>query len=82
MNGKQHTVRGLCYGLFLLTAGLCLGWYCLDREVSWWILLVAAVLATWRKFRTVNTLAGWLLVPYLLWCSFALYLNVGFAVLN
>ena len=46
MNGKQHTVRGLCYGLFLLTAGLCLGWYCLDREVSWWILLVAAVLLT------------------------------------
>ena len=46
MNGKQHTVRGLCYGLFLLTAGLCLGWYCLDREVSWWILLVVAVLLT------------------------------------
>lgn len=48
----------------------------------WLALLVVAVLATWRRFRAVNTVAGWLLVPYLLWCLFALYLNVGFAVLN
>lgn len=48
----------------------------------WLLLLVVAVLATWRQFRMVNRVAGWLLVPYLAWCLFALYLNVGFAVLN
>ncbi|MBQ7089377.1 MAG: tryptophan-rich sensory protein [Clostridia bacterium] len=48
----------------------------------WLLLLVVAVGITQRQFRTVNTAAGWLLVPYLVWCLFALYLNVGFAVLN
>lgn len=48
----------------------------------WLLLLVVAVGITQRQFRAVNTAAGWLLVPYLVWCLFALYLNVGFAVLN
>ena len=48
----------------------------------WLLLLVVAVLAAWRQFRAINAVAGWLLVPYLLWCLFALYLNVGYAVLN
>ena len=48
----------------------------------WLALLVAAVWVTWRQFRQVDTTAGWLLVPYLAWCLFALYLNIGFAVLN
>ena len=66
-----------------------MGWMVLFFRLEWitvaavWLaLLVVAVLATWRRFRTINTVAGWLLVPYLLWCLFALYLNVGFAVLN
>ena len=48
----------------------------------WLLLLTAAVYATWTRFREINPSAGWLLVPYLLWCLFALYLNIGFAVLN
>lgn len=48
----------------------------------WLLLLTAAVYVTWRRFRDINAMAGWLLVPYLLWCLFALYLNIGFAVLN
>ena len=48
----------------------------------WLLLLTAAVYATWRRFRAIHPVAGWLLVPYLLWCVFALYLNVGFVVLN
>ena len=54
----------------------------LSVAAVWLLLLTVAVLATWRKFRAVDALAGWLLVPYLVWCAFALYLNVGFAVLN
>ena len=48
----------------------------------WLLLLTAAVYATWMRFREISSAAGWLLVPYLLWCLFALYLNIGFAVLN
>lgn len=45
------------------------------------ILLVAVVITTILFFR-VKPLAGWLLVPYLLWCIFALYLNIGTCILN
>ena len=48
----------------------------------WLLLLTAAVYAACRRFRAIHPVAGWLLVPYLLWCVFALYLNVGFVVLN
>lgn len=33
------------------------------------------VLQTFLAFRKENRLAGWLFIPYLLWCTFALYLN-------
>lgn len=33
-------------------------------------------------FGQINTAAAWLLVPYLLWCAFALYLNIGIYILN
>ena len=48
----------------------------------WLLLLAAAVYATWMRFREISSTAGWLLVPYLAWCLFALYLNIGFVVLN
>lgn len=48
----------------------------------WLVALVVAVYAAWRRFRAIDAAAGWLLVPYLLWCLFALYLNIGFVVLN
>ena len=54
----------------------------LTAAAVWLLLLVAAVLAAWRKFRAIDAWAGRLLVPYLVWCLFALYLNVGYAVLN
>lgn len=54
----------------------------LSVAAIWLLLLTAAVYAVWRRFRAINAVAGWLLVPYLLWCVFALYLNVGFVALN
>ncbi len=56
------------------------GWYAF--AAVWLFVLVVAVFATWRRFRAISPAAGWLLVPYLLWCLFALYLNIGFVVLN
>lgn len=30
----------------------------------------------------VNTVAAWLMVPYLLWVTFAAYLNIAVAIMN
>ena len=46
--------------------------------VGLWIL----VLLTIRAFSTVSERAGDLLLPYILWLSFALYLNFGIFLLN
>jgi tryptophan-rich sensory protein len=43
-----------------------------------WVLIIATLIAFWR----VRTLAGWLLVPYLLWVSFASALNYAVWQLN
>ena len=43
-----------------------------------WVLIVATLIAFWR----VRALAGWLLVPYLLWVSFAAALNYAVWQLN
>lgn len=57
-----------------------LGW--LTFAAVWLALLVVAVWATYRHFHHINPVSGYLLVPYLVWCLFALYLNIGFVVLN
>ena len=56
------------------------GW--LTVAAVWLALLVVAVWITRQKFAAIRPLAGALLTPYLLWCLFALYLNIGFAILN
>ena len=65
-----------------LWSPLFFGWGCYSFAAIWLLLLVVAVFATWRRFRAISPSAGWLLVPYLLWCLFALYFNIGFVVLN
>jgi len=46
------------------------------------IILWLAILATIIAFYRVSRLAGWLLSPYILWVSFALYLNLAIWSLN
>lgn len=43
-----------------------------------WILIIWTILT----FRKTDTLSAWLLVPYLLWVSFAAYLNYAIWALN
>lgn len=49
----------------------------------WWLLALqgAVVLMIWTFFR-VDRPAGLLQLPYLLWCVFAAYLNLGVWLLN
>lgn len=46
------------------------------------VLLWAAIGATILAFRRISAVAAWLLVPYILWVSFAGYLNYSIWMLN
>lgn len=46
------------------------------------VLLDLLVLITTLKFKKINRLSYWLMLPYLAWLIFATYLNIGVAVLN
>lgn len=48
----------------------------------WLGALIVLIAINILYFGKINKVAGWLLVPYLLWCAFALYLNVGIYLLN
>ena len=49
----------------------------------WWLILLLA-LVVWLMIRAfqVTPVAGWLLVPYAAWCTFAAVLNFAVARLN
>lgn len=46
------------------------------------IFLLLAILWTIRNFWKVKELASWLLIPYILWVSFAAILNLAIWILN
>lgn len=48
----------------------------------WLLLLWALIIANIIFYGNIKPLAGWLLVPYLLWVTFAGYLNFGVFLLN
>lgn len=57
-----------------------MGWYFFS--FLWLCLLWILILATILSFQKISPRAAWLLVPYLLWVTFAGYLNLGIALLN
>ena len=48
----------------------------------WILILWVLILITTVRFFRETKAAGWLMVPYLLWVSFAVYLNAGVWLLN
>ncbi len=56
------------------------GWYWFS--FLWLVLLWFLILVTIIQFEQISKPAALLLVPYLLWVTFAGYLNVGVAILN
>ena len=48
----------------------------------WLVLLWVMILVTTVRFYRISKTAGYLLIPYLLWVTFAGYLNLGIALLN
>ena len=57
-----------------------LGWYFFS--FVWLVLLWLLILITIRLFYHISSPAAYLLLPYLLWVTFAGYLNLGIAILN
>ena len=79
--------RGL--GLFLVQLGFNFFWSILffnarqfGFALVWLAVLRALILGMILTFRKVDRPAAWLQLPYLLWVTFALYLNFGVWRLN
>lgn len=48
----------------------------------WLLILWVLIFMTWQRFKKIDTAAGYLLIPYLIWVAFAGYLNFGIWLLN
>ena len=48
----------------------------------WLVVLWVLIFLTIRSFGKIREIAGDLLIPYILWVSFAIYLNFGIFLLN
>ena len=46
------------------------------------IILIYLIIILILRFKRVNLLSSYLMIPYLLWCSFALVLNISLITLN
>jgi translocator protein len=73
--GLQLVLNGLWSSLFFGLKNP--GWALVDIILLW-----ASIIATMFTFAKVSKIAAWILVPYLLWVSFALYLNYAIWSLN
>lgn len=62
---------GLFFGLHMLTAAAV-------EIVILWAMILALMVLFWKR----DHLAGALLLPYLLWVTYAVTLSIGFAVIN
>jgi len=80
--GNALTVYGIqlvfnfFWSIFFFNFGLCL------FAFIWLVLLWAAIAGTALLFRFISKPAGWLMLPYLAWVTFAGYLNLGVYILN
>ena len=48
----------------------------------WIILLIILVIVMIKELLKINKISGYLQIPYLIWLSFATYLNLGITLLN
>ncbi len=76
------TVYALQLVVNFLWSPIFFNWQAYLTAFLWLILLWVLIFITLRRFASISPLAGWLLVPYLLWVTFAGYLNLGVYLLN
>lgn len=76
-------------GLYALQLAVNFGWPLIFFKAMWylaaffWLLLLwLLVIACTVRFYCIRRSAAWMLLPYVLWLSFAAYLNLGVYLLN
>lgn len=57
-----------------------LGWYW--PAFAWLLVMWALIIFLMVKAYRISRPAFWMLLPYIIWCTFAAYLNCGIAILN
>lgn len=76
------TVYGIQLAVNFFWSILFFNWQAYLFSFVWLILLWVLIFVTVKRFAAIRPLAGWLLVPYLLWVTFAGYLNLAIHLLN
>lgn len=79
---RALTVYGIQLAVNFFWSILFFNWKVYFIAFLWLVLLWVLILATMVLFARVRKSAVWLLLPYLLWVSFAGYLNLGIFWLN
>lgn len=81
--------RGKALRVYLLQLLVNVLWTLFFFRLEWrgfaffWLLgLIALIILTMSLFRPICPATVWLLLPYLLWCLFAAYLNLSYFLLN
>ena len=84
-----HRNRERALLLYILQLGLNFIWTIVFFRFQAYMLaviilmtMILVITAMILDFYKINYLAGWLQVPYLYWCFFALYLTIGVYILN
>lgn len=88
-NTSLSTIKNVCIALFVLQLIMNFFWSIiffgnkLYFVAFYWLLalLVIVIIFTVLSFR-INRVASLITIPYILWMTFALYLNAGIAILN
>lgn len=85
-SGEDRRTALLYYGVQLVVNILWplifFEWEAYWLAFFWLLLLWYLVFVTWRKFRELDRRAGMLFVPYLVWLTFAAYLNLATAIMR
>lgn len=79
---KAFIVYAIQLGLNFLWSFIFFCWHNIDLALLEMSILWIFVIWNIVVFKHISKLAGYLLVPYLLWISFAWILNLSYAVLN
>ncbi len=82
---KRRQELALFFSQLLVNVAWSVVFFGMQNLGAAFILIIAlwvAILATLLAFESVSRKAAWLLVPYLLWVSYAVYLSYSFWILN
>ena len=88
LEAKPYNEEGayIVYFLQLLVNGLWSIFFFVFKwrlfSIFWLLLLIIFVVVMIERFYKANKWAGLLQIPYLIWCCFAIYLNIGIYLLN